>query len=238
MEIGRPLASAPDNVANSINHFISEYSMDQRSIEAYDLPQRVASYDGNMEVMHPNRKKMIQIALEVLPFPQDTALRALDLGIGTGYFTGHFLRYFPHATVIAIDGAKAMTDLARTRLGDLVKRVDIQVADFRRLDQLGLQPGSFDVVYSSYALHHLNCEEKRKVVAESVRLLQAGGWFLNADLIVADSPQMEERIQQLRVQGILDRASSCGDVRFRDATTTRAFLDTIEREAATNRKRY
>jgi trans-aconitate 2-methyltransferase len=112
--------------------------MDQRSIDAYDLPQRVASYDADMEVMHPNRGKMIQVALEVLPFPKDAALRALDLGIGTGYFTQRFLAHYPNSEVIAIDGAKAMIDLAKVRLGSLCGQVDFRVGDFRRLDQTGV----------------------------------------------------------------------------------------------------
>jgi SAM-dependent methyltransferase len=182
-----------------------------------------------MEVMHPNRPKMIQVALDVLPFPPQSCLKALDLGIVTGYFTEKFLHRYPHASVVAIDGAEAMVALARTRLGDLATQVDIRVADFRQLDQLGLQVDSFDVVFSSYALLHLNRDEKQCVVAQAMSLLKPNGWFLNADLIVADFPQMEERIQELRIQGVLERANR-DDARFRDAATVRACLDEIERQ--------
>ena len=44
--------------------------MTERSIAAYDVSQRVKTYDADMELMHPNRSKMVQIALEVLPFPK------------------------------------------------------------------------------------------------------------------------------------------------------------------------
>jgi ubiquinone/menaquinone biosynthesis C-methylase UbiE len=153
----------------------------------------------------------------------------LDLGIGTGYFTEKFLHCYPHASVVAVDGAEAMIELAKTRLGVLASKVDIRVADFRQLDQLGLQPDSFDVVFSSYALHHLNRDEKQFVIVQAMSLLKADGWFLNADLIVADSPQIEERIQELRIQGILERAND-EDARFRDVETVRACLDEIERQ--------
>ena len=93
--------------------------MNQQSIDAYSMPQRVASYDANMAVMHPNRAKMVRVALEVLPFPKETRLKALDLGIGTGYFSEQFLHCYPNSTVIAVDGAKGMIDLAKTRLGRL-----------------------------------------------------------------------------------------------------------------------
>jgi len=44
---------------------------------------------AEMELMqHPNRSKMVQVALELLPFPpQTTALRANRLGIGTVYLS-------------------------------------------------------------------------------------------------------------------------------------------------------
>lgn len=203
--------------------------MAQRSIEAYDLPQRVASYDADMATMHPNRAKMVQIALEVLPFSRESPIHALDVGIGTGYFTEQFLRVFSQGSVVGVDGAKTMIDLAKTRLGRLASQVEMRAADFRRLDQLGFQDAAFDVVYSSFALHHLNRAEKRDVIAQSLRLLREGGWFLNADLVVADSPHVEKRIQQLRVQGILGRADR-RDPRYRDEAATRAFLDKIELE--------
>ena len=43
--------------------------MTEQSIAAYDVSQRVQSYDADMELMHPNRSKMVQVAIEVLPFP-------------------------------------------------------------------------------------------------------------------------------------------------------------------------
>jgi len=82
--------------------------MSERTIAAYDVLQRVKTYDADMELMHPNRSKMIEIALEVLPFPGTAALRAIDLGIGTGYFTECFLNKFPNGRVLGIDGAPAM----------------------------------------------------------------------------------------------------------------------------------
>ena len=51
------------------------------SIKAYDLPERVVSYDADMELMHPNRSKMVDIALEVFPFDPQAHFTALDLGV-------------------------------------------------------------------------------------------------------------------------------------------------------------
>ena len=203
--------------------------MKPNSISAYDLPQRVASYDADMELMHPNRAEMVRIALEILPFPRGSSLRAIDLGVGTGYFTQRFLEWFPNSRVLAIDGARAMIDLARARLGVLASNVTFRLGDFQQRDQLGLGTWNADVVFSSYALHHLDRSQKRELIRWAVGLLRPGGWFLNADLVVADSVEAERRIQQIRVESIVARAQGA-DARFRDAAATRDFLDRMEAE--------
>src|SRR6188472_3997029 len=134
--------------------------MTERSIAAYDVSQRVKTYDADMELMHPNRSKMVQIALEVLPFPKTAALRAIDLGTGTGYFTERFLNNFPNSRVLGIDGAQAMVDLATARLTSLASRVQFVIGDFRKLQELVPDAGTVDIVFSAYALHHLGRSDK------------------------------------------------------------------------------
>jgi hypothetical protein len=61
-----------------------------------------------------------------------------------------------------------------------------------------------------------------------VELPVPGGWFLNADLIVADSPELESHLQELRVTGIVERARG-SDNRFTDLASTRRFLADLEK---------
>ena len=205
--------------------------MSERSIAAYDVSQRVKTYDADMELMHPNRSKMVQIALELLPFPTTTALRAIDLGIGTGYFTECFLNKFPNGRVFGMDGAPAMIELGKARLKSLESRVECVIGDFRRLQELAAGADTVDVIFSSYALHHLSRSDKEAVLKQIVALLVPGGWFLNADLIVADSAELETRLQQIRIAGIVERAGG-GDGRFADSALTRQFLADLELKEA------
>src|SRR5215471_19672380 len=205
--------------------------MTERSIAAYDVSQRVKTYDADMELMHPNRSKMVHVALEVLPFPKTAALRAIDLGIGTGYFTERFLIHFPNSRVLGIDGAEAMTELAKARLKSLADRVEFVIGDFRELEELAPSAGSIDVIFSAYALHHLSRPDKEMVLRQVVELLAPGGWFMNADLIVTDSPELDSRFQQLRVAGIVKRADGA-DSRFGDSASTRQFLADLELKEA------
>jgi trans-aconitate 2-methyltransferase len=202
--------------------------MTERSIAAYDVSQRVKTYDADMELMHPNRSKMVQIALEVLPFPKTAVLRAIDLGIGTGYFTECFLNKFPNSRVLGIDGAPAMIELAKARLKSLESRVEFVIGDFRKLHELAPDAGTADIVFSAYALHHLSRFDKEMVLTQVVELLAPGGWFVNADLIIADSPELQRRFQELRVAGIMERAGGA-DSRFADSESTRQFLADLEK---------
>jgi len=197
------------------------------SVKAYDLPERVRRYDADMDIMHPLRLKMIEIALGVLPFHRTRSLRALDLGVGTGVFSQQFLEKYPNSKVVAIDGADSMLELAKSRLGDLVQRVEWIVSEFKAIPTAVIRPRSLDVVISSYALHHLNTHEKPAILRSVVRAIKPGGWFLNADLVVAEAPDVERRIQEIRVESVTDRAPP-QDRRFRSADATRQFLDDLE----------
>lgn len=201
--------------------------MKSNSIAAYELPARVASYDADMDVMHPNRHKMVDVALEILPFEAPAIITALDLGTGTGFFTQKFLEWFPQARVICVDGSSSMVELARARLARLAARVDFYIGDFRQLQDIIPKSARGDIVFSSYALHHLNHGEKIEVIRQALRFLKPGGWLINADIVTNKSKVIEERIQQVRVDGIARRGRAI-DPRFRDTESTRQFLDQLE----------
>ena len=203
--------------------------MSTHSIEAYDPPERVRRYDADMDIMHPLRHKMIEVALDVLPFDDTQALTVLDLGVGTGAFTLRFLERFPNSEAVAIDGSQAMLELARARLDEHAHRVEFVASDFRAIPARILEPGAFDVVISSYALHHLNAREKLAVLESVVPAITNGGWILNADIVVADSPDVERRLQEIRVAAVTRRAPA-DEERFRDAAATRTYLEEMEKK--------
>jgi ubiquinone/menaquinone biosynthesis C-methylase UbiE len=198
------------------------------SIKAYDVRDRIASYEADMDVMHPRRHKMLAVTMEVLPFDRGESFVALDLGVGTGFYAKRLLEEFPNCRLIAIDGAPSMIEVATVRLGEAASRVNFRIGDFRDLDSL-LKPEERGlVVISGYALHHLTAEEKKRVIRRCAEFLLPAGWFLNADLVVGDTENLENRFQQLRLDGILARADA-SDHRFCDAASARSFLDNLER---------
>jgi ubiquinone/menaquinone biosynthesis C-methylase UbiE len=202
--------------------------MHAKSIEAYSPRERVARYDRDMAIMHPNRAAMVGAVVGTLPFQPDARLHVLDLGIGSGILAQALLDAFPNARVTGIDGADAMLDCARERLAGYSDRVEYVAGDFRGL--AAVLPADFkaDAGVSSFALHHVEPEEKPAVLASVVNLLLPDGWLINADIVVADDAEIESRWQAMRVAGIVERAAGSGDDRFATAVSTRAYLDELE----------
>jgi ubiquinone/menaquinone biosynthesis C-methylase UbiE len=190
--------------AQSLVGKLESQNMPEKSISAYNDGERANSYDVDMDLWHPNRHKMVDIALEVLPYRKQDQLTALDLGLGTGFFTRRFLERYPEASVIGIDGSEAMIQTAKKRLKAFSHRVEYIEASFANIENQ-IDDTQFDVVYSMYALHHLSIKSKRVLFSSVVSMLKVGGWFLNADGIISPFPEIERRIQEIRIKGIKDR---------------------------------
>ena len=124
--------------------------------------------------------------------------------------------HLPNGSATGIDSSDNMVSLVKARLGELSENVDFRVNDFRKIGKILSKNLKLNVIFSSNALHHLNCDEKADVVEQALTLLQPGGWFINADLIVAETPEIDKRIQKIRVKGIVRRAKGVDD-RFRNS---------------------
>jgi ubiquinone/menaquinone biosynthesis C-methylase UbiE len=201
--------------------------MDSSSVQAYETAARVAAYDADMDLMHPNRHKMVEVIAAVLAATPDPRL-VVDLGTGTGFLLDGLLRRFPNCRAVAIDGSRQMVAAAKSRLGELAERVEFVIGDLRQAETLALVTVSADAVVSSYALHHLNLEEKAELLGRCRTRLKQGGWFLNADLVAEEDEFLEGLTQEMRVAGIVERAQG-RDPRFPDAAATRRFLDDLQR---------
>lgn len=202
--------------------------MDSSSIQAYATAARVAAYDADMDLMHPNRHKMVEVMIAVLAASGLEPRAVVDLGTGTGFLLERLLRRFPSCRAIAIDGSQEMMATAKSRLGTLAERVEFRSGDFRQPEAFGLKIHSADAVVSAYALHHLNLEEKARTIGYCRRLLKENGWFLNADLVREEDEFLERLTQDMRVSGIVARSQG-RDTRFRNAADTRRFLEDLQR---------
>jgi tRNA (cmo5U34)-methyltransferase len=143
------------------------------------------------------------------------ATRVLELGTGTGETALRVRARHPGAGWIGIDSSEAMLARARERLPD---------ADLRpqRLED-ELPPGSFDLVVSALAVHHLDGAGKRDLFSRVARVLRPGGRFVLGDVVVPPAGQegpisidwemdkpdsVEDQLAWLRAAGFEAEASS------------------------------
>jgi SAM-dependent methyltransferase len=122
--------------------------------------------------------------------PQD-ARRILDLGSGDGRLLGLLLLACPAARGVAVEFSPPMLQRLHERFGQ-DSRVEIVAHDLEQpLPRLGL--GTFDVVASSFAIHHLPHARKEALSREVWDLLTPGSVFCNLEHVASPSPRVHER---------------------------------------------
>jgi tRNA threonylcarbamoyl adenosine modification protein (Sua5/YciO/YrdC/YwlC family) len=108
--------------------------------------------------------------------------RVLELGTGTGETARRLLERLADAELVSVDESAGMLAVAAHALP--AERV--QLVEGRLQDPL--PEGSFDLVVSALAIHHLDEREKSDLFARVRAALSPGGRFVLADVIVPDDP--------------------------------------------------
>ena len=144
-----------------------------------------ANYDPARAKLIPCFEQFYAAAVNLLP---PAAARILDLGAGTGLLSGFLRDRLPHARLHLIDNAEPMLAQARARFaGDA--EILCQLGDYTAAEW----DDSYDAVVSALSIHHLPDEAKRKLFVRISNALQPGGIFVNAEQILAPTPQLEEQ---------------------------------------------
>jgi tRNA (cmo5U34)-methyltransferase len=131
---------------------------------------------------YPHRAEGEAALLEQVP---GDARRVLDLGTGGGRLLGLLSRHRPGIRGVGLDFSEPMLRAARERFaGDpCITLVGHDLAEPLPGEALG----SFDVVVSSFAIHHLEHERKRSLYGEVFGLLEPGGVFANLEHVASPS---------------------------------------------------
>jgi tRNA (cmo5U34)-methyltransferase len=133
-------------------------------------------YAGAIERCFPRYREMLWALLDYLPADLQVK-NILELGSGTGNLSVLLAEKYPTATIHLVDVSADSLMVCRNRLGDDA-RFHYDTQDFR---QLRFEPGQFDLVASSIAVHHLTSPEKQTLFANILRWLNPQGIFAYAD---------------------------------------------------------
>lgn len=159
----------------------------------------------------------------------------IDLGCGNARFLAPCLTPRPPRAYTGVDLSGPALDEARRMLADLS---GVELVESDMLARLESDPGGRDVVFSGYALHHLDSDRKRRFFAAAFRSLTPGGMMILVD--VARAPGEERAayiagyLRMMREEWTaIDRAQveqACAHVAAHDFPETVADLEAVARD--------
>jgi tRNA (cmo5U34)-methyltransferase len=141
----------------------------------------------------PHRIDALEMLCELLP---ERAERVLDLGTGDGLTLALVLAARPDAVGVGVDFGAEMLRRAADRFGGDAR---VELHDHDLDDPLPRTIGRFDVVVSSFAIHHCAPPRQRALYEEIFEVLLPGGVFVNAEHVDSPTPALHE--QFLRAMG-------------------------------------
>jgi SAM-dependent methyltransferase len=131
----------------------------------------------------PHRHEGEEVLWSLLPHEVH---RVLDLGTGDGRLLARLRERHPHAAGVAVDFSDAMLTAARARFAE---SPDVTVVE-HDLDAPLPDLGTFDVVMSSFAIHHCSHERKRALYGEVFDRLEPGGLFANLEHVSSPTAKL------------------------------------------------
>jgi tRNA (cmo5U34)-methyltransferase len=144
------------------------------------------AYDRLRRQLIPCFDDFYGAAVEMLPFPPGASPRILDLGAGTGLLAERLLARWPRARIELVDLSGEMLERARLRFAGQEDQVRMRTVDYLA-EPLGTR---FDAVVSGLSIHHLSHPAKRALFRRSFAALRPGGWFVDADNVLAPTPAL------------------------------------------------
>lgn len=148
-------------------------------------PEWARRYLGERATI-PHRAEGMAALVELLP---PAPGRVLDLGTGDGVLMGAIRAARAGVSGIACDFSDEMLDRAQARFG---ATAEIEVVRHDLDDPLPEAWGAFDLVVSSFAIHHLSDARKRVLYAEVLDRLVPGGRFYNLEHVASPTEELHD----------------------------------------------
>lgn len=151
-----------------------------------------ADYDPLRRILIPCFDDFYKTAVEVIPCDRTASLKVLDLGAGTGLYSGMVQVVFPNADITLLDLADEMLEKAKKRFSQMGKFPKIIIGNYIEIEW----QDSYDLVISGLSIHHLSNPDKQRLYQRIYHGLKPGGMFINADQVLGKTPTLEKRYRQ------------------------------------------
>jgi ubiquinone/menaquinone biosynthesis C-methylase UbiE len=122
-------------------------------------------------------------------------LSLVDLGCGDASLSQILFKNNQISRYIACDLSQPALQLAKANLAAWPSQLELNCLDI--LEQLGQIPdSSLDLVFSSYAIHHLTDQSKLALFKECTRVLNHSGYFVLIDVMRHDGQSRNDYLDQ------------------------------------------
>jgi len=162
------------------------------NLNEYSTAEHALKYLSKADSI-PHRTEGEAVLLDFIP---QRAKRILDLGTGDGRLLALLRIDRQDSEGIALDFSPTMLEAASERFSHDPK---VSVVD-HNLDNPLPDLGQFDIIVSSFAIHHCTDERKRQLYSEIFNALLPGGVFCNLEHVA--SPTEELHIRFLHSLGL------------------------------------
>lgn len=165
----------------------------ERKDTVWQQPELVQTFINEVRGGVPYAADQIAVMLRVIAASAVTVRRIADLGCGSGVTARAILAQHPTASALLVDFSEPMMAAARQALSDYRPPPAFAVADLATSEWIAVASGHgpFDVIASSYAIHHLTDTRKRALYGEIFSLLAPGGLFVNIEHVASATPRVE-----------------------------------------------
>lgn len=177
----------------------------------WSKPEFSRQYRDNADIYIVERRRMFDILKSFYRhFLKDKGkCNVLDLGCGDGILTHNLLEIDGSISAMLIDPSEDMLSRAKERLRGFDDVHYIQ-ASFQDLMKDNILQESFSFIVSSLAIHHLTMEEKKSLFGMIYSHLLPRGYFMNIDVILAPTADLEEWYMNLWQEWMDEKKASLG----------------------------
>ena len=178
--------------------------------EDFDWQRWINRWDRMQERYIVKRGERFKIMIRLIGETQDSIVRIVDLGCGTGSLMLEMLEAFPNVELTGIDFDPTLLPLARNRLAKFGNRVTFLLEDLRQDKWLKHLPQSIDAVVSATALHWFEPNELSDLYSKIAKILRIGGIFLNDDHVGSENKQIQQAWERHR-EKMLNQKNAGGE---------------------------
>ncbi|MGE0633207.1 MAG: class I SAM-dependent methyltransferase [Pseudobdellovibrionaceae bacterium] len=159
-------------------HYQSEGYLSKKSADLYEHQVEIL-FAGAADAM---RRLLLPHLKAKFKHTNGEGLRFLEIGSGTGTLTRSVRLTFPKAKIVCLDLSHPYLKKAQEYL-QKYNRIDFIQGDAA---EMPFAAEKFDAVISCFLFHELPLDIRKKVIAESMRVLKPGGFFGLVDSVQKD----------------------------------------------------